>query len=188
MTPTVQQTQWNSIHRMILKNTCCGNNMLRGIAMDIALLQFLITSRNLSFNSFCSNWTILAINLMKKYILTCETALDIQTKLKNQADWRLKVTIELKNALTHKMRLPVWGYTNGEHLYMLVNGGLMLKYKTYTITSQEDALEAWKIQEKELVLNAEFGIWVEEKNKRRIFTYSWVISQTSAHFCIWYHR
>ena len=40
------------------------------------------------------------------------------------------------------MRLPVWGYTNGEHLYMLVNGGLMLKYKTYTITSQEDALEA----------------------------------------------
>ena len=102
---------------------------------------------------------------MKEYILTCETALDIQTKLKKRADWKLKVTIELKNALTHKMRLPVWGYTNGEHLYMLVNGGLMLKYKTYTITSQEDALEAWKIQEKELVLTQNLAFGWKKKTK-----------------------
>ena len=46
------------------------------------------------------------------------------------------------------MKLPVWGYTNGEYLYMLVNGGLTLKYKTYTIKLQNDALEARKIQQK----------------------------------------
>ena len=80
--PTTQQTQNNLIHQAIIKNTCCGNNMLHGIAMDIALLQFPITSITLSFKSFCWNPTILAINPMKKYILTCETASHIQTKLK----------------------------------------------------------------------------------------------------------
>lgn len=39
------------------------------------------------------------------------------------------------------MRLRVWGYTNGEYFYMLVDGRVTLKYKTYTITSQDDALE-----------------------------------------------
>ena len=42
----------------------------------------------------------------------------------------------------HKMRLQVWGYTNGGFLYMLVDGGFTLKYKTYTIKSQDHALEA----------------------------------------------
>ena len=40
------------------------------------------------------------------------------------------------------MRLRVWGYTNDEYLYMLVNGGSTLKYKTYTIKSQGNTLEA----------------------------------------------
>ena len=40
------------------------------------------------------------------------------------------------------MRLRVWGYTNREYLYMLQDGSLMLKYKTYTIKSLDDALEA----------------------------------------------
>ena len=40
------------------------------------------------------------------------------------------------------MRLRVWGYTNREYLYMLQEGSLMLKYKTYTIKSLDDALEA----------------------------------------------
>ena len=40
------------------------------------------------------------------------------------------------------MRLRVWRYINGEYLYMLVDEGLTLKYKTYTIKSQDDALEA----------------------------------------------
>ena len=40
------------------------------------------------------------------------------------------------------MRLRVWGYKNGEYLYMLTDGSLTLQYKTYTIKSLEDALEA----------------------------------------------
>ena len=42
----------------------------------------------------------------------------------------------------HKMRLQVWGYTKSEYLCMLVNGGLTLKYETYTIKSQDNPLEA----------------------------------------------
>ena len=40
------------------------------------------------------------------------------------------------------MRLRVWDYTNGEYLYMLLDEGLMLKYKTDAIKSLDDALEA----------------------------------------------
>ena len=40
------------------------------------------------------------------------------------------------------MRLRVWGYTNGEYLYMLVDSSLKLKYKTYTIKLLDDAPEA----------------------------------------------
>ena len=50
---------------------------------------------------------------------------------------------------------------------MLVDGGLALKYKTYTIKFQDNALEALKIQRKELILNAKFGIWVEEEKKQK---------------------
>ena len=57
-------------------------------------------------------------------------------------DSKLNVTIELRNPLAKKMRLRVWGYTNGEYLYMLTDGSLTLKYKTYTIKSLDDALEA----------------------------------------------
>ena len=39
------------------------------------------------------------------------------------------------------MRLRVWGYSNGEYLYMLIDGNLTLKYKTYTKKSQDDELE-----------------------------------------------
>ena len=34
----------------------------------------------------------------------------------NRNDSKLTITIELKNALIHKMRLRVWGYTNGEYI------------------------------------------------------------------------
>ena len=40
------------------------------------------------------------------------------------------------------MRLRVWGYANGKYLYMLHDGSLMLKHKTYTIKSLDDALKA----------------------------------------------
>ena len=39
------------------------------------------------------------------------------------------------------MRLRVRGYTKDEYLNILVDGGLTLKYKTYTIKLQDDALE-----------------------------------------------
>ena len=38
------------------------------------------------------------------------------------------------------MRLRVWGYTNGEYFYMLRDGELMLKYKTYTIKALDDEI------------------------------------------------
>ena len=56
-------------------------------------------------------------------------------------DSKLNVTIELRSPLSKKMRLRVWGYTNGEYLYMLTDGSLTLKRKTYTIKSLDDALE-----------------------------------------------
>ena len=55
---------------------------------------------------------------------------------------KLNVTTELRNPLAKKMRLRVLVYTNGEYLYMLTDGSLTLKYKTYTVKSLEDALEA----------------------------------------------
>ena len=50
---------------------------------------------------------------------------------------------------------------------MLLDEGLMLKYKTDTIKSLDDALEAWE----ELILNTGFGIWMVEKDKREAFWY-----------------
>ena len=60
----------------------------------------------------------------------------------NRNDSKLKLTIETKIPLMKKIRLRVWGYTNGEYLYMLLDGSLMLKYKTFTIKSLDDAFEA----------------------------------------------
>lgn len=54
---------------------------------------------------------------------------------------KLTLTIELKSALIKKMRLRVWGHTNRKYPYMLVDGGLTLKCKAYTIRSQDDALK-----------------------------------------------
>ena len=56
-------------------------------------------------------------------------------------DCKMSITIETKNALAHKMRLRVWGYTNGEYHYLLSDGSLTLKYKTYTLKSQYEELE-----------------------------------------------
>lgn len=50
-----------------------------------------------------------------------------------------RVYIDLRDSLgyTNKVGLRVWEYTNGEYLYVLVDNGLTLKYKTYTIKLQE---------------------------------------------------
>ena len=55
---------------------------------------------------------------------------------------KLNAITSSRNALAKKRRLRVRGYTNGEYLYMLTDGSLTLKYKTYTIKSLDDALEA----------------------------------------------
>ena len=54
----------------------------------------------------------------------------------------MTINIEMKNPLPKKMRLRVWGYINGKYLYMLLDGRLTLKYKTYTIKSEQDELES----------------------------------------------
>ena len=54
-----------------------------------------------------------------------------ETEKPSRNDSKLTLTIELKSALTKKMMLRVWRYTNNEYLYMLADGGLTLKYKAY---------------------------------------------------------
>ena len=56
-------------------------------------------------------------------------------------DSKMIIIIETKNALTKRVRLRVWDYTNGEYIYLLHNGSLTLKYKTFTIKSQYEKLE-----------------------------------------------
>ena len=53
---------------------------------------------------------------------------------------KLTITIETKSPPAKKMRLRVWGYTNGEYFYMLRDGELMLKYKTYTTKALDDEI------------------------------------------------
>ena len=55
---------------------------------------------------------------------------------------KMSITIENKNSLTKKNELRVWGYTNGEYIYLLQDGSLNLKYKTYMLKSQYEELEA----------------------------------------------
>ena len=54
---------------------------------------------------------------------------------------KLAAKIELKSGLRYKVRLRVWGYSNGKYLYMALDGSLTLKYKNYTIKSINDKLE-----------------------------------------------
>ena len=51
-------------------------------------------------------------------------------------DSKTPITIETKTSLAKKMRLRVWGYTNGEYI------SLTLKYKRYTLRSQYEELES----------------------------------------------
>ena len=47
-------------------------------------------------------------------------------------DSKMTITIETKTSLAKEMRLRVWGYTNGEYIFLQQNDSLTLKYKTYT--------------------------------------------------------
>ena len=56
-------------------------------------------------------------------------------------DSKMTITIETKTSLAKKVRPRVWGYTNGEYIYLQPDGSLTLKYKTYTLRSQYEELE-----------------------------------------------
>ena len=72
-------------------------------------------------------------------------------------DTKLKVTTETKPPLAKKLRLRIWGYTNDEYLYMLREGELMLKYKTYTIKALDDVFN--KMRKGHARANLKRGGW-----------------------------
>ena len=79
----------------------------------------------------------------KVYVDLCDSreyTNELDTSSRNNL--KMTITIELKNTLAKKIRLRVWGYTNGEYLYMQQDRALTLKYKTYTMKSQYEVLEA----------------------------------------------
>ena len=51
----------------------------------------------------------------------------------NRDDSDLVVTVDLKNAATHKMRLYITGYYQGEYMYLLTKDGLVMNHKEYSI-------------------------------------------------------
>ena len=65
---------------------------------------------------------------------------ELEKSIRN--DSKMTVTIKTKKSLAKKMRLRVWGYTNGEYIYLQHDGSLTLKYKTYTLRSQYEELES----------------------------------------------
>ena len=73
--------KFNISNEATLKNTCYGNNMLPGIVTVIAPCQFPTTSTIQCFRSSCWSWTISVLNPLKKSILICGTAWNIQTRL-----------------------------------------------------------------------------------------------------------
>ena len=46
--------------------------------------------------------------------------------------------INLKNSIAKTMRLRVWGYSQGEYLYLLSDRGRTMKYKTYSTAKRKD--------------------------------------------------
>ena len=56
---------------------------------------------------------------------------------RDESDERVYIGLRDSLGYTNKMRLRIWEYTNGEYLYVLVDNGLTIKYKTYTIKLQE---------------------------------------------------
>ena len=132
---------------MIRKNIYFGNNLLPGIVTVIALDQFLIISTTQYFKNFY--WKKYFADSSDNRINTdlCDSfgySNEVVKPIRH--DSKLTLSIELKSALVKEL-------SNGEYLYMLVDGGLTSKYKTYTIRSQEDTLEEWK------EWNVKRGIW-----------------------------
>ena len=55
---------------------------------------------------------------------------------------KINLRIQLKEAVTKKLRFRVWAHSLGEYLYILTKNGLTLRHRTYAINqSEEDLLE-----------------------------------------------
>ena len=60
------------------------------------------------------------------------------------------------------MRLTVWGYSQGQYLYILGPSGLTLKCKTYSVVTQNNELEEYR---KNILQK---GIWqLGRKNRKQ---------------------
>ena len=58
-----------------------------------------------------------------------------------RSDSKLNLKRQLKNAVTHKLRLRIWGHSLGEYLHILAKEGLTLQHKMYSITSEDNDIE-----------------------------------------------
>ena len=50
----------------------------------------------------------------------------------------LLLTVKLKAAATKKLRLRVTGYSQAEYYYTLSNKGMIISYKNYSISKEND--------------------------------------------------
>ena len=53
-------------------------------------------------------------------------------------DFKINLAMQLKDAVTKKLRLRIWAYSLGENIYMLSRQGLALCHKTYSIVQEDD--------------------------------------------------
>ena len=85
--------------------------MFNGIAIDIALLQFLVTSINPVFQELLLKSNYFGNKFDEKVYINLRRSLGYANEIEKPSrnDSKLTVKIELKNALTHKKRLRVWG-------------------------------------------------------------------------------
>ena len=115
-----------------------GNNFLTSIVTVIAQHQFLITSTAQYFKNF--HWTNITFldSSDERIYIGFHDSLGCTNEVKKTKPKRLRTNTNnrIKISTCKKIRLRVWGYTNAEYLHMLVDGGLTLKYKIYTIRSQ----------------------------------------------------
>ena len=99
---------------------------------------------NLIFKELLHEWKHFDDDSDEKVYIDLQGCLGYMSKMEkpSQNDSKLMATIKLKSALIHKMRIRAWEYSNGECLYMAVDGGLTLKYKNYPIKLMDDELKA----------------------------------------------
>ena len=119
-------------------NICFGNNVLRGIVTATRLLQFPTTS----VTPYFARKGLFRIQIGRKNLHSFARSMGYTDAIEKpfRNDSKLTVTIEAKSPLAKEMRSRVWGYTNGQYRYMLREGELMLKYKTYTIKALDNVI------------------------------------------------